>query len=168
VLPLASTRLKTKFEILQKLVVDTVVAESKVDGVAAGIIFESRAEWMQNFRETMRLLKIQNIVKKLEAPAPALKKLEIKNSFNPMLIKSNQNKAQYMDMVKDAKEFIKAGDIFQVVLSQRFEMELKDEPFELYRKLRQSNPAPSKLLSRSPGVSWIIPSVRPGDGASRL
>jgi len=88
------------------------------------------------------LKKIQSIVKKLEAPAPTLKKLEIKNTFNPMMVKSNQNKSQYMDMVKEAKEFIKAGDIFQVVLSQRFELELKDEPFELYRKLRQSNPAP--------------------------
>jgi anthranilate synthase component 1 len=59
-----------------------------------------------------------------------------------MLIKSNQTKSQYTEMVNRSKEFIKAGDIFQVVLSQRFEMELKDEPFELYRKLRQSNPAP--------------------------
>jgi anthranilate synthase component 1 len=88
------------------------------------------------------LKKIKEITKKLEAPAPVLKKLEIKNSFNPMLIKSNQTKSQYTEMVNRSKEFIKAGDIFQVVLSQRFEMELKDEPFELYRKLRQSNPAP--------------------------
>ncbi len=55
---------------------------------------------------------------------------------------SNMNQAAYHDMVSRAKEYIKAGDIFQVVLSQRFETPFPLPPFELYRSLRRINPSP--------------------------
>ena len=45
-------------------------------------------------------------------------------------------------MVKKAKKFIKIGDIFQVVLSQRFEAKLTKKPIDIYKKLRISNPSP--------------------------
>ena len=45
-------------------------------------------------------------------------------------------------MVRSAKEYIAAGDIFQVVLSQRFSRTLKAEPFQVYRALRRLNPSP--------------------------
>jgi len=56
--------------------------------------------------------------------------------------KSNTSPGQYMDMVLKAKEHIAAGDIFQVVLSQRFESEFTLPPFALYRALRRVNPSP--------------------------
>ena len=49
---------------------------------------------------------------------------------------------QYMDNVLKAKEYIAAGDIFQVVLSHPFRQPLKDPPFSLYRRLRRINPSP--------------------------
>ncbi len=55
---------------------------------------------------------------------------------------SNTTPAEYRDMVLKAKEYILAGDIFQVVLSQRFEAPFKLPPFSLYRALRRVNPAP--------------------------
>ncbi len=57
-------------------------------------------------------------------------------------VKSNTSKSQYLNMVKKAKKFIKIGDIFQVVLSQRFEAKLTKKPIDIYKKLRISNPSP--------------------------
>jgi len=55
---------------------------------------------------------------------------------------SNTTPAEYETMVRKAKEYILAGDIFQVVLSQRFESPYTLPPFSLYRALRRVNPAP--------------------------
>jgi anthranilate synthase component 1 len=55
---------------------------------------------------------------------------------------SNTSPAEYQAMVARAKDYIGAGDIFQVVLSQRFEAPFPLPPFTLYRSLRRINPAP--------------------------
>ena len=51
-------------------------------------------------------------------------------------------KDRFIDMVETAKEHIRRGDIFQVVLSQTFEASFNENPFALYRKLRTTNPSP--------------------------
>ena len=55
---------------------------------------------------------------------------------------SNTKPAEYERMVRAAKEYIAAGDVFQVVLSQRFEAPFELPPFSLYRALRRTNPSP--------------------------
>ena len=55
---------------------------------------------------------------------------------------SNVTKEEYMDMVSKAREYIRAGDIFQVVLSQRYTAECKTDPLMLYRRLKRVNPSP--------------------------
>ncbi|MBU0617523.1 MAG: anthranilate synthase component I [Planctomycetes bacterium] len=57
-------------------------------------------------------------------------------------MKSNMTKEQFEHMVERAKEYIFAGDIFQVVLSQRFEFSLTTPPLRLYQALRLTNPSP--------------------------
>ncbi|WP_374626879.1 anthranilate synthase component I [Devosia sp.] len=57
-------------------------------------------------------------------------------------VTSNTTPAEYARMVGDAKEYIRAGDIFQVVLSQRFEAPFTLPPTALYRALRRTNPSP--------------------------
>jgi anthranilate synthase component I len=57
-------------------------------------------------------------------------------------VESNLTKAEFEGMVKKAKEYILAGDIFQVVLSQRFVLNNPPDPFRVYRILRQINPSP--------------------------
>src|SRR6185437_14870206 len=57
-------------------------------------------------------------------------------------VTSNTSKAEYFGMVERAKEYIRAGDIFQVVLSQRFEAPFTLPPTSLYRALRRTNPSP--------------------------
>jgi len=55
---------------------------------------------------------------------------------------SNMTRAQHRDMVEKALEYIRAGDIFQVVLGQRFERKSAVDPFDVYRSLRAVNPSP--------------------------
>ena len=57
-------------------------------------------------------------------------------------VKSNTPKNKFLKMVDKAKKYIKLGDVFQVVLSQRFEASLTKEPLEIYKKLRITNPSP--------------------------
>ncbi|MFZ9867434.1 MAG: anthranilate synthase component I [Ilumatobacteraceae bacterium] len=60
----------------------------------------------------------------------------------PSALTSSLPDGRYQDAVRVAKEHILAGDIFQVVLSQRFETQLDADPFDFYRVLRQVNPSP--------------------------
>ncbi|MEM7777849.1 MAG: anthranilate synthase component I, partial [Pseudomonadota bacterium] len=55
---------------------------------------------------------------------------------------SNTSPARYLDMVQRAKDYIAAGDAFQIVLSQRFTLPFHLPPFALYRALRRTNPSP--------------------------
>ena len=57
-------------------------------------------------------------------------------------VKSNTPKNKFLKMVNKAKDYIKLGDIFQVVLSQRFEAKLTKKPLDIYKKLRITNPSP--------------------------
>ena len=61
----------------------------------------------------------------------------------------------YANAVKAAKEHILAGDIFQVVLSQRFDFDLEADPFDVYRALRQVNPSPYMYFLRHPEVTVV-------------
>ena len=67
----------------------------------------------------------------------------------------------FADAVAVAKEHILAGDIFQVVLSQRFDFDLGAEPFDAYRSLRQVNPSPYMYFLRHPEVTVVGSSPEP-------
>ena len=68
---------------------------------------------------------------------------------------SNMTHAEYCEMVSKAKEFIAAGDIFQVVLSQRFSLPFMLPPFALYRALRRTNPSPFMYYLQLEGFSIV-------------
>ncbi len=74
----------------------------------------------------------------------------------------------YSAAVEAAREYIFAGDIFQVVLAQRFELDLEAEPLDLYRSLRQVNPSPYMYLLQYPELAVVgsspEPMVRVRDG----
>ena len=57
-------------------------------------------------------------------------------------VRSNISKKQFKNIVSKAKEYIRKGDVIQVVLSQRFETQLTKHPLEMYKKLRINNPSP--------------------------
>ncbi|MEK9893869.1 MAG: anthranilate synthase component I [Pelagibacteraceae bacterium] len=68
-------------------------------------------------------------------------KIKIKRNFYSK-IKSNFTKKEFLKLVNKAKKYISIGDIFQVVISQRFEKKLTKDPLEIYKKIRVSNPSP--------------------------
>src|SRR5262249_10556510 len=74
---------------------------------------------------------------------------------NGLAISSNRTREEYEENVRTAKEHIAAGDIYQVVLSQRFEAEVSADPFTVYRALRHINPSPYMYFIRMGGVSVV-------------
>ena len=97
--------------------------------------------------------KIKNYQKKYEEIKSDLFKLIIQSSIKNIdkkinqkpkniKVKSNTSKNKFLSMVNKAKKYIKLGDIFQVVLSQRFEAKLTKKPIDIYKKLRVTNPSP--------------------------
>lgn len=89
------------------------------------------------------LARIKKLERLMEAPLPAIKPLkwQEKDLATPRT-KRNFRKSGFEDSVEKAKEHIAAGDIFQLVLSQKFETRFKQHPFDLYRSLRMVNPSP--------------------------
>ncbi|MGK7956117.1 MAG: anthranilate synthase component I [Crocosphaera sp.] len=90
--------------------------------------------------------RITKLVLKLQLPLPIQgKTLELhlnSEETQPLSYTSNTEPAQFRENVRQAKEYIRAGDIFQVVLSQRLQAHYDDDPFNLYRSLRLINPSP--------------------------
>ncbi|MCL6566580.1 MAG: anthranilate synthase component I [Acidobacteriia bacterium] len=70
-------------------------------------------------------------------------------------VRSNFRKADYLAAVRRAKRYIRAGDIFQVVLSQRFVAHSSADPFEIYRALRVVNPSPYMYFLRLNDVAVV-------------
>jgi anthranilate synthase component 1 len=85
--------------------------------------------------------RIDSIVAELRAPLPPMP-VPASPPLGDVAPVSNMTPGEYQAMVKRAKDYIAAGDIFQVVLSQRFSSHFDVPPFELYRALRRSNPSP--------------------------
>lgn len=88
-------------------------------------------------------LKQKNILQKLIAKNVdnSIVNLKQKNHLK-IKVKSNISKKTFVKNVLKAKEYIKKGDIFQVVLSQRFEANLMRDPLDIYKKIRITNPSP--------------------------
>src|SRR5215831_2450679 len=70
-------------------------------------------------------------------------------------LQSNYTRERFEEQVRTAKEHIAAGDIYQVVLSQRFESNVDADPFTVYRALRHVNPSPYMYFIRMSGVSIV-------------
>lgn len=71
---------------------------------------------------------------------------------------SNTSREEHAAMVAKAKEYIKAGDIFQVVIGQRFERRSPADPFEVYRSLRAVNPSPYMVYMQTGGAILVASS----------
>ncbi len=90
---------------------------------------------------------LQKTLSQLSEPR-ALRPIDAKAAGNLPSPASNTTRAEFESMVAKAKQLIAAGDIFQVVLSQRFETDFVGEPLDLYRALRFGNPSPYMFCLR--------------------
>src|SRR5260370_37685846 len=92
-----------------------------------------------------------SIEKKLAAGIPARHRKKAKKSKVSSAKQTSRTiltREEYMNNIVKAKEYIAAGDIFQVVLSNRQEFTLTAEPFDVYRALRAVNPSPYMYFLR--------------------
>lgn len=101
----------------------------------------------------------KNAIKKIEAIHNELCKPLIEGKtekkHKPLKIESNFKKQEFENIVRKAKDYIKKGDIIQVVLSQRFKVEIERPPFEIYRDLRSLNPSPYMFFLKLKDVEFI-------------
>jgi len=99
--------------------------------------------------------KIQKIRDLMKVPLKENDFLEWNENDNLNLdIKSNWKKKDFENAVLSAKEYIRKGDIFQIVISQRFHTQTNNDPFNLYRSLRMVNPSP--YMSFFDFGSWYL------------
>ena len=102
-----------------------------VDNLSADAAYEAAAS-----RLAQAVARLEAPLPHGAAPAPAAAAAELPEPV------SNTTPAEFMGMVETAKDYIRSGDIFQVVLSQRFTTPFPLPPFALYRALRRTNPSP--------------------------
>jgi anthranilate synthase component I len=112
---------------------------------------------------------IESIEARLEDPIEPLPRRE---KSARQSVRSNLTRESFEKAVIAAKEYIAAGDIFQAVLSQRFEVGLSAHPFEVYRALRIVNPSPYMFFLKNADQSLIAASpemlVRPRAAESNI
>ncbi|MDD5593890.1 MAG: anthranilate synthase component I [Candidatus Margulisbacteria bacterium] len=145
-----------KLPLMQFLIADTVlafdhikhkiliVANAEVAGDPAAAYRQACARITALEKKLNRRLDLES--EELEVPAV---------SFSKFKAKSNMSQADFEAMVKKAKNYIQAGDIIQVVPSQRFETRLSADPFDVYRILRIINPSPYMYYLRLGQVKII-------------
>ena len=111
-------------------------------------------ELIQNYKK-----KYDEIKKKLDAliiqSTKNKNRINSNKSVNQIIIKSNTTKNRYIKMVNKVKKYIKLGDVFQVVISQRFETKLSKDPIDIYKKLRKTNPSPFMFFFNFPDFQII-------------
>jgi anthranilate synthase component I len=116
------------------LIFDNVKQKIKV---IANVFLDGKSSPDEAYRRGQK--RIKEMIALLQAPAPLSSK---KQPFSPSPLRSNLKPEEFGEGVKKAKEYIRAGDVIQVVLSQRFTTKLSCPPFDVYRALRSINPSP--------------------------
>lgn len=91
----------------------------------------------RNYTDAYLQEEIERIATSIQTRSAYSEPMHVSVQFKPTI-----EKEQFLSMVESAKEYIRCGDIFQVVLSQRFEAVYTENPFDLYRKLRITNASP--------------------------
>ena len=135
--------------------VDNVIVPLAGDGTAdvAGCRREVRPRHsrLERLRDDLE----QPVGEPLVPPPARIERLERRD------VRRVVSSANYQLAVEAAKEYIRAGDAFQIVLSQRFDLDIGCEPFDVYRVLRQVNPSPYMFFLRQGGVTVVGASPEP-------
>lgn len=125
------------------MITDTVLVFDNVNHKIK-IIYNAYVPEAKNAKKSydQAVAKIEDIVKKLRKPVSLYKDKKDQKRKGAPKLKSNFKPEDYKKAVRKTKEYIKAGDIIQAVIAQRWKTKLDVEPFDLYRSLRVLNPSP--------------------------
>ncbi|HEX2838408.1 MAG TPA: anthranilate synthase component I [Phycisphaerales bacterium] len=104
------------------------------------------------------IARVRSRVEAIERHSEPLRGGEFVISAPAAPLPSNMSRQQHAAMLAKAKEFIRAGDIFQVVVGQRFERTSRVDPFDVYRALRCVNPSPYMVYMQAPGCILVASS----------
>ncbi len=118
------------------------------------IINVFKSEKITNYKKKYSEIKNELNYLRIQA-SKTIKQINIKKDPKKIIVKSNTSKNKFLSMVNKAKKYIKIGDIFQVVLSQRFKAKLTKNPLEIYKKLRLTNPSPFMYFFNFPDFQII-------------
>ncbi len=133
------------FDHVQKTIIVLALADVREQGDAA-----RKAAYADACR------RVDALVDQLDATDDSLRLADIKTAGEVTLeTTSNFTQEEFEDAVRTCVDYIKAGDIFQVVISQRLQTPLKLPPFELYRTLRVVNPSPFMFYLRTPDATLV-------------
>ncbi len=134
--------------------VENVLVDSEAGEVDLEFAYQAAATRLEGLVEDLaRPLPYQPVA----PPSPSLEGAQLPD------VRSSLSGDAYQDAVRAAREYILAGDIFQVVLAQRFDFDLEADPLDVYRVLRQVNPSPYMYFLRQPrlGLSIVGSSPEP-------
>jgi anthranilate synthase component 1 len=129
------------------LITDTLIIFDNVKQkikVVANAHLEGHATPEQAYADAIE--RIDALIAKLKTPT--VPPVQIPPAGRQVLFAANMTQDQYEAAVEKAKEYVRAGDIIQVVLSQRFSGELTVDPLDIYRVLRTLNPSPYMFFLR--------------------
>jgi anthranilate synthase component 1 len=124
------------FKDIDLMLFDKVIAFDNIKNKIILIVNIKTVNFEENYRKGLKeLARLKKII--LEGKKCKIKKGRLKSEFRPLF-----EKEKFCEMVNKAKQYIKEGDIFQVVLSNRFEADYNGDLLNTYRTLRTINPSP--------------------------
>ena len=131
----------------------TVVAMARLDAARLGAA-GGQSDLEGAYADACR--RVDELVLRLSSPELELRPTDIDLQGDPQLhYQSNFREGDFQAAVEKCLEYIRAGDIFQVVLSQRLQTTVHSPPFEIYRTLRVVNPSPFMFYLRTPQVTLV-------------
>jgi anthranilate synthase component 1 len=130
---------------------------SRIDVPDAVFIVPSEITVFDYLRRTAEILVYNGSLGRADELAALVRKPAVRRQpgfrDDRFRFRSNLTRSEFCGMVKRAKEHIRAGDIFQVVLSQRFELKTSKDPLNIYRALRATNPSPYMYFLKLGGLA---------------
>jgi anthranilate synthase component I len=118
--------------------------------VVRNVFTEGKGSLRDKYDAAVR--EIRRTRKTLDQPLPRARHT---HTGRPLRVECNMTKAQFVAGVRKTKNYIRAGDVFQVVASQRFSAKTSADPFEIYRSLRVVNPSPYLYFLHLDDVSVV-------------
>jgi anthranilate synthase component 1 len=134
---------RQRIALIDNVVVPDGGADGSPDPEAVAAVYEDACRRLEELAADCARTRSGEMV-----PAPL-------EGLEPAAVHKTMSSEQYQAAIAVAQEYIVAGDIFQVVLSQRYDLELGADPFDVYRALRLLNPSPYLYFLRFPQVTVV-------------